>query len=135
LSVPLSRSRARRSLTLRSEDAVEHGELDIFLRLKEDYDATVEEDRPLLEEKVIGVPGVSPMPSPMSTPSKPRVSTTASAASALSPGGPGVPATPALPRVPPPTPIQKQNGFDVGDQLSGFGLQVSAVRRVVREAG
>jgi hypothetical protein len=84
----------------------------------------VEEDRPLLEEKVIGVPGAtnaSPIKkgkttaTPMATPSKL--------------GGPSVtvpptPPTPAAPRVPPPTPVNRRDEFDVGEELVGYGLQV-----------
>jgi hypothetical protein len=106
-----------------SEDAVEHDELAIFLRLNESYDASVEEDRPLLEEKVIGVPGATPNPSPM----KPKVAASASSTPSKSPGPavtiPATPQTPALPKVPPPTPVNKRDDFDVSEELSGYGLQ------------
>ncbi|KAI0375414.1 hypothetical protein BV20DRAFT_1117791 [Pilatotrama ljubarskyi] len=62
------------------EEAVEFGELDTFLRLKEEWDP-LEDDKPLLRAVPVGIPGayspaqmnpghVSPAPSPIKT--KPR---------------------------------------------------------------
>jgi SH3 domain-binding glutamic acid-rich protein len=109
------------------EDAIEHDELAIFLRLNEEYDPSVEEDRPLLEEKVIGVPGVSPNPSPYKPKAKLSVGSPGSTPTkAVGPpvAIPPTPATPAAPRVPPPTPVNRRNDFDVSDELTGYGLQV-----------
>lgn len=114
-----------------SEDAIEHNELAIFLRLNDNYDPSVEEDRPLLEEKVIGVPGAtnaSPLkfkgiPSaPASTPSKLGGSSTS-------------PGSPAAMKVPPPTPVNRRNEFDVGEELVGYGLQVCLVAALVHHVG
>jgi hypothetical protein len=84
--------------------------------MNDDYDPSVEEDRPLLEEKVIGVPGISPHPSPL----KPKA---ASRPDAQGVTIPQTPATPGASRAPPPTPVNKRNEFDVGNDLVGFGLQ------------
>ncbi|TFK56954.1 hypothetical protein OE88DRAFT_1722014 [Heliocybe sulcata] len=86
------------------EDAVEHDELDIFLRLGESWTVD-EDDRPTLAQKPIGVPGAltplnslplghrSPNPSPGPSPSKNK------------------------------KPINKEKQIDVGEELVGFGLQ------------
>jgi hypothetical protein len=90
------------------EDAVEHDELDIFLRLKDKWDPAIDEDRPAPVAKPIGVPGAS---SPLQmTPDRLKSKIMAK---------------------PPPSPLQgkalpvnKRVGeFDVGDELSGYGLQ------------
>ncbi|CAA7258619.1 unnamed protein product [Cyclocybe aegerita] len=39
------------------EDAVENDELDIFLRLNDEWDPKIDEDRPMPEAKPVGVPG------------------------------------------------------------------------------
>ena len=111
--------------TFTSEDAVECDDLATFLRLDEVYDPAVEEDRPLLPEQPIGVPGVSPSPSPL----KPKLSTATQAKTPVSPAAkPPASAVPATPtpggaKPPPPTPVDKRDEADVGDELSGFGLQ------------
>lgn len=89
-----------------SEEAVEYDELDVFFRLKEDYDPHVEEDRPLLPAQTIGVPGAA-SPAQM-TPEhhKPAIFPSASPLK-----GKGVPVN------------KRDDEFDVGTELSGFGLQ------------
>ncbi|KAH9486604.1 hypothetical protein JR316_0000669 [Psilocybe cubensis] len=95
--------------TLHSEDAVEHDELDIFLRLKENWDPAIDEDRPPPEVKPVGVPGAA---SPMQmTPDhlKPKFYPKTQAPSPLK--GKSIP-------------VNKRVGeLDMGDELSGFGLQ------------
>ncbi|KZS95989.1 hypothetical protein SISNIDRAFT_483397 [Sistotremastrum niveocremeum HHB9708] len=84
------------------EEAVEYGELDTFLRLNEDYDPEIEEDHPLLPAGPVGVPGAA-SPLQMNKDHKPSYSAT-------------------------PSPLRKKTGkeheeFDVGEELTGFGLQ------------
>jgi SH3 domain-binding glutamic acid-rich protein len=97
------------------------------LRLNEKYDPSVEDERPLLEEKVIGVPGVSPNASPIS---KLRSSAPSPSPSPLrgKVNIPSTPKTPLPPNAPPPTPVNRRNEFDVSTELSGFGLQGVKVR-------
>jgi hypothetical protein len=94
-----------------SEDAVEFGELDAFLRLNEKYDETIEADRPLLESQPIGVPGAA-TPLQM-TPERLRPAVEASSKSSGSPltGKAAIPAN------------KRDDEFDIGEELSGFGLQ------------
>jgi len=91
-----------------SEDAVEHDELDIFLRLKEKWNPDIDEDRPAPVAKPVGVPGAS---SPLQmTPDRLKSKIMAQA-----------PASPLKGKV---LPVNKRVGeFDVGDELSGYGLQ------------
>ncbi|KAF8634458.1 hypothetical protein AX15_000901 [Amanita polypyramis BW_CC] len=93
------------------EDAVEHDELDKFLRLKESWDPARDEDRPAPEVKPVGVPGVA-LPLQM-TPdhikskilAQQKLLATASGARK-------------------PMPVNKREGdFDVGKNLVGYGLQ------------
>jgi len=90
------------------EDAVEHDELDIFLRLKDKWDPTIDEDRPAPVAKPVGVPGAS---SPLQmTPDRLKSKIMAK--------------PPPSPRKGKVLPVNKRVGeFDVGDELSGFGLQ------------
>ena len=94
-----------------SEEAVEYDELATFLRLNEPYNPAVEEDRPLLREQPIGVPGAS-SPSQMAKPEH-RAAFNAS---------------------PSPSPLRTKTSavdvrkrdeaeFDVGQELVGYGLQ------------
>jgi hypothetical protein len=118
---------------------VEYGELETFLRLNETWDETIEETRPTLPAKPIGVPGAS-SPSQMAKPahralfnaspggaSSPLRGTatataTATAAAAASPS-----ATAALESSPAESKgsLRKRRvaEFDVGEELSGYGLQ------------
>ncbi|EIN14087.1 hypothetical protein PUNSTDRAFT_95643 [Punctularia strigosozonata HHB-11173 SS5] len=121
------------------EEAVEFDELNTFLRLNESYDPSVEEDRPLLEEKVIGVPGVSPNASPLG---KARSSAPSPSPSPLhgKVNIPSTPKTPLPPNAPPPTPVNRRDEVDVGSELVGFGLQGVKVtddelRQLVEELG
>ncbi|ETW86948.1 hypothetical protein HETIRDRAFT_114260 [Heterobasidion irregulare TC 32-1] len=93
------------------EEAVEYDELATFLRLNEPYNPAVEEDRPLLREQPIGVPGAS-SPSQMAKPEH-RAAFNAS---------------------PSPSPLRTKTSaadvrkrdeaeFDVGQELVGYGLQ------------
>ncbi|KAF8640621.1 hypothetical protein AX17_000282 [Amanita inopinata Kibby_2008] len=91
------------------EDAVEHDELDVFLRLKESWDATRDEDRPAPPVKPVGVPGVA-MPLQM-TPDHIKSKILAQHKSSGSKD-----------KLPPPA--NKRGGeFDVGTELVGYGLQ------------
>lgn len=90
------------------EDAVEHDELDIFLRLKDKWDPHIDEDRPAPAVKPVGVPGAS-LPLQM-TPDRLKSKITAQP-----------PASPMKGKV---LPVNKRVGeVDVGDELSGYGLQ------------
>lgn len=106
------------SLKLHSEEAVEHGELDTFLRLNDTWDESIEEARPTLPTKPIGVPGAS-SPSQMAKPAH-RALFNASPAAASSPLQRGAASSPASK-----TSLRKrtESEFDVGDELSGYGLQ------------
>ncbi|KAH9064336.1 hypothetical protein EDB87DRAFT_1556753 [Lactarius vividus] len=99
------------------EEAVEYGELETFLRLKETWNESIEETRPTLPTQPIGVPGAS-SPSQMAKPSH-KALFDLSPASKTSPlrgtaGSAGLKET-----------LRKRNEseFDVGDELSGYGLQ------------
>ncbi|KZT30700.1 hypothetical protein NEOLEDRAFT_28886 [Neolentinus lepideus HHB14362 ss-1] len=90
-----------------SEDAIEHDELALFLRLNESWDEEIDEDRPAPTVKPIGVPGAltplsslplghrSPSPSPAPSPLKSKDR----------------------------KPVNKEKQIDVGEELAGFGLQ------------
>jgi len=90
------------------EDAVEHDELEIFLRLKDKWDPTIDEDRPAPVAKPVGVPGAS---SPLQmTPDRLKSKIMAQ--------------PPVSPLKGKALPVNKRVGeFDVGDELSGYGLQ------------
>jgi len=113
--------------TLHSEGAVEYGELETFLRLNETWDESIEETRPTLPTKPIGVPGAS-SPSQMAKPAhralfnaspggtssplqRGAASASASASPSSSPAGKDA--------------LRKRNKaeFEVSDELSGYGLQ------------
>jgi hypothetical protein len=93
--------------TRHSEEAVEYDELTTFLRLNESYDSKAEEDRPLLPQVPVGVPGAA-SPAQM-TPEHHRPTTfpTSSSDSPLR----GKPAN------------KREGEFDVSTELQGFGLQ------------
>lgn len=88
-----------------SEEAVEYDELSTFLRLNESHE--VEEDRPLLPQMPVGVPGAA-SPAQM-TPEhhKPATFPSSSTDSPLR----GKPAN------------KRKGEFDVSTELEGFGLQ------------
>jgi len=83
------------------EDAAEHDELAIFLRLNDKWDPIFDGDQPVREPKPIGVPGAH-MPSVMNKDHKPSYSK--------------IPA-------PPPDKKREEEEFDISAELSGFGLQ------------
>ncbi|KAF9244564.1 hypothetical protein BU15DRAFT_41989 [Melanogaster broomeanus] len=84
--------------------AVEYDELDIFLRLKETWDAAVDEDRPAPAVKPVGVPGAVPVSQMTPDHHKPKFF-------------PQDPDTPLKP-------VNKREGdFDISTELEGFGLQ------------
>ena len=100
------------SLTPRpnSEDAVEHDELDIFLRLKESWNPDIDEDRPPPAVKPVGIPGAA-TPLQM-TPEHLRAKHFGNLTPSASPLR-----TKAVP-------VNKRtNELDLGDELGGFGLQ------------
>jgi SH3 domain-binding glutamic acid-rich protein len=114
---------------------VEYGELETFLRLKDTWDETIEETRPTLPTKPIGVPGAS-SPSQMAKPahralfnaspgggpSSPLRGVTLSSSSSAS-------ASASASASPSPAETKKslrkrgEAEFDVGDELTGYGLQ------------
>jgi hypothetical protein len=100
-----------------SEEAVEYDELDTFLRLKETWDESINETRPTLPEKPIGVPGAS-SPSQMA---KPAHKALFNASPASSPLRGATASPPAVDK----ESLRKRNEseFDVGEGLSGYGLQ------------
>ena len=103
-----------------SEEAVEYGELDIFLRLKESWNAAVDEDRPAPVAKPVGVPGAVPVSQMTPEHHKPK----------FFPQDPDTPSKPA----------NKRNDFDISTELEGFGLQGVRVtdddlRQLVQDLG
>jgi SH3 domain-binding glutamic acid-rich protein len=105
--------------TTTSEEAVEYGELVTFLRLNETWDESIEETRPTLPAKPIGVPGAS-SPSQMAKPAHRALFDASPGASPLQRGVALASASPANKES-----LRKRNEteFDVGDELSGYGLQ------------
>ncbi|KAK0198262.1 hypothetical protein F5146DRAFT_1131266 [Armillaria mellea] len=90
------------------EDAVEYGELDTFLRLKEPWNPDVDEDQPAPPVRPIGVPGAM-MPLQM-TPERLKSKILAKPVSS--------------PLARPQIPVNKREGeFDISTELSGYGLQ------------
>ncbi|KAH0838190.1 hypothetical protein J3R83DRAFT_6442 [Lanmaoa asiatica] len=103
-----------------SEEAVEYDELDIFLRLKECWNAEVDEDRPAPVAKPVGVPGAVPVAQMTPEHHKPKFF-------------PQDPDTPLKP-------VNKRNDFDISTELEGFGLQGVRVtdddlRQLVKDLG
>lgn len=89
-----------------SEEAVEYDELSTFLRLNESHDPKVEEDRPLLPQIPVGVPGAA-SPAQM-TPEHHKPATFPSSSD-----------SPLKSKH-----VKKRDGeFDVSTELQGFGLQ------------
>ena len=111
--------------TPHSEEAVEYGELETFLRLNETWDESIEETRPTLPTKPIGVPGAS-SPSQMAKPAH-RALFNASPGGTSSPLQRGAaPASSSSSSSPASKDaLRKRNDseFDVSDELSGYGLQ------------
>jgi len=97
------------------EEAVEYGELETFLRLKETWSESIEETRPMLPAQPIGVPGAS-SPSQMAKPSHKALFDVSPASSPLR-GTAGPAAQKASLRK------RNESEFDVSDELTGYGLQ------------
>ncbi|KAH7912591.1 hypothetical protein BJ138DRAFT_1083314 [Hygrophoropsis aurantiaca] len=108
------------------EEAVEYDELDIFLRLKESWNAAIDEDRPALAVKPVGVPGAVPVSEMTPEHHKPKIFPPSD--SPLKGKGKVVP-------------VNKRVGdFDVSTELEGFGLQGVRVtdddlRKLVEDLG
>jgi SH3 domain-binding glutamic acid-rich protein len=86
---------------------VEYDELDIFLRLKESYD--MDEDHPTSPAQPVGVPGAA---SPLQmTPDHLKSKIIAQSSSPLKGKGSTIPAN------------KREDEFDVGTELQGYGLQ------------
>ncbi|KAN0100498.1 hypothetical protein V8E55_000482 [Tylopilus felleus] len=85
------------------EGAVECDELDVFLRLNETWNVTVDEDRPAPAAKPVGVPGAVPVSQMTPEHHKPKIY-------------PRDPDTPLKP-------VNKRNDYDISTELEGFGLQ------------
>jgi len=117
-----------------SEEAVEYGELETFLRLNETWDESIEETRPTLPATPIGVPGAS-SPSQMAKPahralfdaspggsaSSPlRGAASSSSSSSAAAAAAAVASSPENKES-----LRKRNEaeFDVSEELSGYGLQ------------
>ena len=98
-----------------SEEAVEYGELETFLRLKETWSESAEETRPTLPAQPIGVPGAS-SPSQMAKPSHKALFDVSPASSPLR-GSAGPAAQKASLRK------RNEDEFDISTELSGYGLQ------------
>lgn len=103
------------------EEAVEYGELETFLRLKETWNESIEATRPTLPAQPIGVPGAS-SPSQMAKPAHKALFNASPASSKTSPlrGGTRSAGPAGLKDS-----LRKRNEseFDAGDELSGYGLQ------------
>ena len=113
-----------------SEEAVEYGELETFLRLKDTWDETIEETRPTLPAKPIGVPGAS-SPSQMAKPAHRALFNASPGGGPSSPlrGATSSSTTPSA--APSPSPAKTKESlrkrrdaeFDVSEELTGYGLQ------------
>jgi len=116
---------------------VEYGELDTFLRLKDTWDETIEETRPTLPAKPIGVPGAS-SPSQMAKPAHRALFNASPGGGPSSPlRGPGATSSStsasasASASAASPSPAESKKSlrkrseaeFDVSEELTGYGLQ------------
>jgi hypothetical protein len=90
-----------------SEEAVEYDELATYLRLNESYDSAVEDERPLLPQVPVGVPGAA-SPAQMTPEHHRPVTFPPSASDSPSRGKPA---------------NRREGEFDVSTELEGFGLQ------------
>lgn len=99
-----------------SEDAVEHDELDIFLRRNDEWDPLIDEDRPMPAVKPVGVPGaVTPLemtPEPL----RRKILAGSPAASTMK-GKKVIPVN------------RRTDEIEVGDDLGDHGLQGVRVTR------
>ncbi|KAG9314242.1 hypothetical protein JVU11DRAFT_5029 [Chiua virens] len=108
------------SLSIISEEAVEYGELESFLRLSDSWNEDAYGDRPAPVAKPVGVPGAVPVSQMTPEHHKPKIF-------------PQDPDTPLKP-------VNKRNDFDISTELEGFGLQGVRVtdddlRQLVEELG
>ncbi|KAK2461648.1 hypothetical protein APHAL10511_006111 [Amanita phalloides] len=108
------------------EDAVEYDELDRFLRLKESWDPSRDQDYPILEVKPVGVPGVALPLQMASDHMRNKIMAQQKSPEASGTSRKNVP-------------VNKREG-DVGIELKGYGLQgVHATKTeledLVRELG
>jgi hypothetical protein len=111
---------------------VEYGELETFLRLKDTWDETIEETRPTLPTKPIGVPGAS-SPSQMANPAHRALFNASSGSGPSSPlrgatsSSSSASATATASASPAETKKslreRREAEFDVSDELTGYGLQ------------
>lgn len=113
---------------------MEYGELEVFLRVNENWDESIEETRPTLPTKPIGVPGAS-SPSQMAKPAHRALFNASPGASSPLRGLGAATSTDkeALRK-------RGESEFDAGDELSGYGLQGLKVtdddlRALVEELG
>jgi len=113
-----------------SEEAVEYGELETFLRLKDTWDESIEETRPTLPAKPIGVPGAS-SPSQMAKPAHRALLNASPGGGPSSPLRGATTSSSASASASSPSPAETKKSlrnrneaeFDVSDELTGFGLQ------------
>lgn len=110
---------------------MEYGELETFLRLKDTWDETIEETRPTLPTKPIGVPGAS-SPSQMAKPAHRALFNASPGGGPSSPlRGPTSSASASASASTSSTPAETKKSlrkrreaeFDVSDELTGYGLQ------------
>jgi len=110
------------------EEAVEYGELETFLRLKDTWDETIEETRPTLPTKPIGVPGAS-SPSQMAKPAHRALFNASPGGGPSSPLRGATSSSSASSPAPAETQTKKSlrkrrdEEFDVSEELTGYGLQ------------
>ncbi|KAF8507205.1 hypothetical protein F5888DRAFT_1586733, partial [Russula emetica] len=109
-------------------EAVEYGELETFLRLKDTWDETIEETRPTLPTKPIGVPGAS-SPSQMAKPAHRALFNASPGGGPSSPLRGATSSSSASSPAPAETQTKKSlrkrrdEEFDVSEELTGYGLQ------------
>jgi SH3 domain-binding glutamic acid-rich protein len=107
---------------------VEYGELETFLRLKDTWDETIEETRPTLPTKPIGVPGAS-SPSQMAKPAHRALFNASPGGGPSSPLRGATSSSSASSPAPAETQTKKSlrkrrdEEFDVSEELTGYGLQ------------
>ncbi|KAI9513041.1 hypothetical protein F5148DRAFT_1158283 [Russula earlei] len=106
------------------EEAVEYDELATFLRLNDSWDESIEEQRPTLPTKPIGVPGAS-SPSQMASPAHRALFRASPGSSPLRGGGAASSSSSSSAAVENKEALRRRGAseFDVGDDLSGYGLQ------------
>ena len=105
---------------------MEYGELETYLRLKDTWDESIEETRPTLPTKPIGVPGAS-SPSQMAKPAHRALFNASSGGGPSSPLRGATSSSSSSSAAPAETKkslrTRTEAEFDVGDELTGYGLQ------------